>query len=259
MRVRLLTGVLAVTLAAMGFSPVATAADPVQEILEPGRALPDLAPAVTFVEVGYWYHLDDNHNVIQSPPNIRFSVSVQNTGQYALDLLGDASTDLSSTTVQQCVSWTARLCRERVQVGGFAWHPEHNHFHFQDFATYELRRLRRSGRIDWHDRGLIQVAPKVSFCLMDTQPTGPDAPPQFYSRCLGVNQGISPGWEDVYDFSLPGQGLSIEGLPDGQYGLVVRLDPNNRLYETDDTDNLTALVVEIYEGGTQARIVGPAA
>lgn len=250
-------GVLLVALGGPG-STVAAAPE-LSDVLEPGRTLPNLVPDVPYVEVGVFPYLDENDEVQQGPPYIRFSVAVQNRGAYPLDLLGDAGTDLTSTTVQQCVSWTERLCRQREQVGGFAWHPEHNHFHFQDFATYELRALKASGRIDWRDRGLLRVAPKVSFCLMDFEPQpGESAPPAFYVQCLGVNQGISPGWQDVYANYLVGQGLTIEGLPDGLYGLVVRLDPSNRLRETHDDDNQTALIVELYDNGKQARIVGPA-
>lgn len=232
--------------------------DEVAHAVDPGWTLPNLVSAVTFAEVGYWYDLDENGTVVQSPPNVRFSVAIRNEGDYAMDLLGDASTDLTSTTVQQCVSWTEKVCREREQVGGFAWHPEHNHFHFQEFATYELRRLDADGRVDRSDAGLLQVAPKVSFCLMDFEASYADSPPPFYVQCLGANQGISPRWSDVYSNYLPGQGLSIEGLPDGSYALVVRVDPFDRLYETNDDDNETAVVVELYDGGTQARVVGPA-
>lgn len=263
MRRRAVALALALMAGAMGPTGRAVSASgPLGELVDPGWDVPNLVPAVTFVEVGYWYEQDPDGNIIQSPPNIRFSVSVRNVGEYPMDFLGDPSedpvNDIAEPNVQQCVSWTEKVCRERRQVGGFMWHAEHKHFHFQDFATYELRRLRAPGKVDWRERGLLQIAPKVSFCLMDTQPSRPDSPPPFYTVCLTANQGISPGWEDVYANFLDGQGLSIEGLPDGQYALAVRLDPNNRLYETDDTDNLTALVVEIHGNGTQARIVGPA-
>lgn len=238
-----------------GCVPAATGE--VREIVDPGTSLPNLVPAITFAEIGYYYSLDENGEVVPSPPNVRFSVAVRNEGAYPMDLLGDPSTDLTSTTAQQCVAWTERVCRRREQVGGFAWHAEHNHFHFQEFATYELRRLDADGHVDPSPEALLQTAPKVSFCLMDTEATRSDAPPPFYVQCLGVSQGISPGWQDVYSNVLPGQGLSVEGLPDGRYGLVVRLDPNNRLYETNETDNETAVIVEIFDGGTQARIVGP--
>lgn len=232
--------------------------DEVARVIGPGLTLPNLVPDVTFAEVGYWYDLAPDGTVVQSPRNIRFSVAIRNDGAYAIDLLGEAGTDLTSTSVQQCVSWTVNVCRARERVGGFMWHPEHNHFHFQEFATYELRRLDADGRVDRSDEGLLQIAPKVSFCLMDYEASSSEAPPPFYVQCLGVNQGISPGWADVYPNFLPGQGLVSEGLPDGLYAIVVRVDPFGRLYETSDADNETAVVVELYDGGNQARVVGPA-
>jgi hypothetical protein len=229
-----------------------------KELRDPGRTLPNLVPRIPYAEVGVFPYIDENGQFAQGKRHIRFDVAVRNEGRYAMDLLGDPSLDLMSTTVQQCVSWTERVCRERLPVGGFEWHPQHNHFHFQEFATYELRRLDATGAIDRSPEGLLQVAPKVSFCLMDYEAASDDPPPAFYVLCLGTNQGISAGWADVYASYLDGQGLVSEGLPDGLYGLVVILDPNDRLYETNEDDNETSVIVELFDNGNQARLVGPA-
>ena len=33
------------------------------------------------------------------------------------------------------------MCQERVEVGNFAFHQTHLHYHFEDYARYELRFL----------------------------------------------------------------------------------------------------------------------
>lgn len=61
--------------------------------------------------------------------------------------------------------------------------------------------------------------------------------------------GISPGWADNYDSTIPGQELSMAGLSDGRYA-VVDQDPENRLYETDDTNNRVVFTFDVTGLGT---------
>ncbi len=50
-------------------------------------------------------------------------------------------------------------------------------------------------------------------------------------------EGLSIGWADTYDASLPGQSLAVAGLPAGNYCLISRADPVNRIDELSDTNN----------------------
>jgi hypothetical protein len=162
------------------------------------------------------------------------------------------------TTVEQCVAWTAnRVCRQSQVVGEYAWHEEHSHYHFQDFADYQLRHLAADGRPDYSNVGLISRSEKVSFCLVDSSFVDIlDPAPPFYLTCGPALMGVSPKLADVYTTGTPGQELSIEGVADGRYALIVNLDHANRLHETNDSDNVVEVTVEISEGGTQAAIVG---
>ena len=59
-------------------------------------------------------------------------------------------------------------------------------------------------------------------------------------------QGISPGWRDVYTSDLDGQQIPLAGVPRGRdYALVITADPSNRLWETDETDNVSWIKVRL--------------
>jgi len=105
----------------------------------------------------------------------------------------------------------------------------HNHFHFRNYAIYEL--------ID-PQTGKVWKAAKRGFCMLDTDPNPaylgePAKSPQF--RACGTldlpgNQGISHGWTDTYRFFLGGQYFVLDGgdgqpvVPPGDY--IVRITAN---------------------------------
>lgn len=105
----------------------------------------------------------------------------------------------------------------------------HNHYHFRNYATYELVDS-RTGRV-WR-------AAKRGFCMLDTDPNpawyGQAAKsPQFRScGAIGIrgNQGISVGWTDTYRFTLGGQYFVLDGgdgqpvVPAGTY--IIRITAN---------------------------------
>ena len=224
--------------------------------------LPNLQPlAPPYVSVGSAAGPLDPFELVSAPvpgpPVLRFPTYAMNVGAHALELVGSPTTTSPFVwSADQCVSWVEKVCRAREAVGEFVWHPQHNHFHFADFATYELRRLTSSGTPDFSSAGLLASSPKVSFCLQDTEMNRADAPPPTYVGCAGALQGISAGWTDLYDTGLPGQHLPIAGLSDGEYAIVITLNPDGMLRETSLDDNRAYSVVRLYDGGSQARVIG---
>lgn len=224
----------------------------------PGITLPNLVPDTREVTIAYTnVHLDpETGEAVWTEPYLEFDTYSQNLGSASLDVTFDRDA-LPEMRVLQCVSWSYdRICRERRPVGGFEYHDVHGHFHFLEFATYELRRLRADGSVDQSAAGLIAGSPKVSFCLIDSAPVTSDAfmfPT--YTQCTPARQGISPGWADIYTSNLEGQSFPIDGITDGRYALVLTLDPNNRLYETDDSDNRVAAILEISGGVKDVAVV----
>jgi hypothetical protein len=119
------------------------------------------------------------------------------------------------------------------EAGCMVFHPAHNHWHFDDFASYEL--LRPTGE-------LVAASEKVSFCLIDSIPFDPALLGQpadpYYTTCdQDATEGISVGWHDVYASYLPGQAIDIQGLPDGNYCLATKVDPSNLLVESNELNN----------------------
>ena len=182
-------------------------------------------------------------------PALRFDTSTANRGDVALDLLAEPTDPTLQTAVaSQCVEWaTHRACAARQPVGRFVVHPEHGHSHFEDYALYELRRFDKHGLPDLSAEGLAATGGKVSFCLIDVEQDRPPShavyefPHPLYYTCLAVGvgfQGISPGWRDVYGSSLEGQQIELDGVAPGDYALVITVDPDNHLLETNDNDNV---------------------
>ncbi|HEX5502751.1 MAG TPA: lysyl oxidase family protein [Thermomicrobiales bacterium] len=137
-------------------------------------------------------------------------------------------------------------------AGQFVYHPEHNHFHFEQYAYYELQ-------LDSAPGSSLRTGSKTTFCILDsmridTRLAG--APKKaVYTTCGNQIQGMSVGWGDEYVWSLPGQSLDITGLADGIYDLRVTVDPVNRLVETDDTDNVSQVRLQL-SGGTVTVLDG---
>lgn len=213
------------------------------------EALPNLVPRPPSLELADADDpLDDRAIRLQTP--------MTNVGEGHLDLLGVPEDALGEEArASQCVEWTVdRACAQRSEVGFFEWHPSHGHHHFQDFARYELRRVKR-GRPDMSRAGLVATSGKVSFCLMDTNRADEDEPttdsyvfgwPLYKSCNVGSGQqGISSGWADTYTFNTPGQEIVIDGVNPGKYVVVVTVDPNNLLFESSDEDNTVAVKVEL--------------
>lgn len=236
----------------------ATAEPVVDAVLGEPETLPDLVPDVTYVAALQPILGFENGTILWGPTQLFFDTWSMNVGAVPLDLVSDDLTNLENPTASQCVSWNPNLvCRERRQVGGFEVHPTHGHFHYSDFARYELRHLLTDGTPDYSAAGLIDISDKVSFCLVDSAPTRDDARPVgTYNHCSGTREGISEGWADIYSGELDGQQLDIAGLPDGRYGLVISMDPADHLYETNDGNNVVEVTVEISGNGTTVAIVG---
>ncbi len=157
----------------------------------------------------------------------------------------------SCSVVEQCVGGLGkrRLLRfsvEAINQGQGALHMDapdlrpdqfhssacHGHYHYDGFAAYAL--LDMSGRE-------IALGRKQAYCMEDTRQVaeGPNVPCRKRYSCS--EQGIQPGWGDLYGNSLDCQWLDITEVPAGDYQLRVTLNPQRALEEV-TTDNNTAIV-----------------
>lgn len=125
--------------------------------------------------------------------------------------------------------------------GCMLFHPLHDHWHFDGSARYALTEI-------GSDEPIV-ARKKVSFCLRDSEPLvgAVERHRRTYEKCArDRRQGISVGWADRYDASLPGQTLDLPpGLGNGSFCLRLTADPFGLLRESDEDDNTSAIVVRI--------------
>lgn len=104
----------------------------------------------------------------------------------------------------------------------FEYSPCHKHYHFSNYAFYEL--FSSDPRISTSQP--VVTGRKQAFCLEDFErdPLAVSPPPALFT-CS--NQGLTPGWADTYGSYLDGQWLDITGLRAGGYWLRVTINPLN--------------------------------
>lgn len=218
-------------------TPTATRTRTTANLLKDGSLrLPDLAM------------LEPDHLVLEDTPEgrrlLRLTNYIVNWGPGTLQVLGNSDRVSERTVVMQHLFRADGSFAEHP-AGIFFFHLAHNHWHFENFAIYQLWSLTTEGRRD----EVVAKLDKVSYCLRDTGRTtmASAALTQTYTECEAALQGISAGWVDSYEYDLPGQDIDITGLRDGIYALECIVDPGNRLLETDDTNNSTTIYLLLQE------------
>jgi hypothetical protein len=138
-------------------------------------------------------------------------------------------------------------------VGTFEFHAEHNHFHFENYYLYELSPVDAPG-------GSGRTGQKTSFCLLDNVKVNAQitngVKRAVYTTCNPDVQGISVGWGDRYGYSLPGQSLSFDGNPSGDYLLKLTVDPQGKLYESDSSNNVSCVLLRIDIDTLSVQVIG---
>ena len=117
------------------------------------------------------------------------------------------------------------------QDGLFELSTCHQHFHFRNYAIYELLPIRPDGSL-----GPSVKSRKRGFCMIDLGPAsgGTGARSSWVYRNCGTTfshgfQGISVGWVDTYVKALGGQYFVLddpaEDVPRGDYLLRITVNP----------------------------------
>ena len=148
-----------------------------------------------------------------------------------------------SNNVNQWIDLTARSAQTDWAA------DNHNHWHVQQAARYELR---TSGG------ALLGTAAKVGFCMYDSYggTTYDGYSSQADNWCQHrladgsggpgasvVRMGISPnGGGDLYGADLSYQWVDLTGIAPGTHNVVATIDPNNFIDESNNGDNATTQV-----------------
>lgn len=151
-------------------------------------------------------------------------------------------------------------------AGTMTYHPDHGHFHTDNWGVYTLRKP-IDGVEDPLAWPILGYGTKMGFCLMDLANC---ASPSNYGYCreddgtvvtngienygLGgggyncavTNQGISVGYLDIYDYYLDGMEIVLPaGVCNGDYFIVVEIDPNLNYLEESDDNNVIAVPITL--------------
>jgi Lysyl oxidase len=119
--------------------------------------------------------------------------------------------------------------------GPFVYAKCHNHYHFTGFARYQL--------VSEEDNKVVLVGRKQAFCARDSARYDQAAP--YMPRYDCTMQGISVGWSDVYDPSLPCQFLDVTDVPSGAYRLEIDVNPDRTITESNYDNNHASIRVKL--------------
>ena len=122
----------------------------------------------------------------------------------------------------------------------FAISADHRHWHYRGFDRYELRRASDGKRI----------APdnKTGFCMPDPLFT-PDYCGVNQPGSLSLQEGLGPGYLDLYQANLEGQNIDVTGAPKGLYHLVHRVNADSSICESNLSNNAAATKLRMWPNG----------
>ncbi|HEX7738483.1 MAG TPA: lysyl oxidase family protein [Marmoricola sp.] len=219
----------------------------------PRHTLPDL---IALPAWGISTHHEGKHDLLD------FAATVYNGGRGPLVAEGFRK---GSKPVMRAYQFFYRGGRQvgsaRVGTMKYDSRPSHQHWHFEDFAVYDLVKKKHK-----HAHAL-RTSGKEAFCLAPTDgidllvPGAPANPGNgdLSTACgdlssIWVREVLANGWGDTYTQDRAGQSIDITTLPNGTYWIRVRANPGHRLYEARTTNN-TSFRRVILGGTPGARTV----
>ena len=153
-----------------------------------------------------------------------------------------------------------------VPCGTMTYHPSHGHMHVDNWGLYTLR-IQDPNEPDPTHWSIVGTGTKLAFCLLDIgscnngsgiycrdDNNNPQVTSQIPNNTIGSGnygcsstlQGISNGWYDSYSSSLDGMWIDIPpGTCNGNYYIVVQIDPNQNMTELNENNNVIAVPVTI--------------
>lgn len=142
-------------------------------------------------------------------------------------------------------------------AGSMTYHPSHGHYHVDDWErmTLRIQDPNEPNPLNWP---IVGTGIKVGFCVEDYQScstanghctdtagnTLTNAQIVNFNMgggnygCGNVVQGITTGYTDIYWETLDGQWIDIPpGTCNGQYYVIIEVDPQNFWLESDKSNN----------------------
>ncbi len=243
----------------------------------------DLLPDIT----ASYDLLEEADETVETPGELRLSVGTPNIGHGPLRVTatdyfvcggdtiyspGGLAVCPDGTSPRQIINQRiyhkngAEMTWYEVAAGTMTYHPDHGHFHTDNWGVYTLRKP-IDGVTDPTEWTIVGYGTKMGFCLMDLANC---ASPSSYGycreddgtvvtndidnyglggggyNCVVTNQGISVGYLDIYDYYLDGMSITIpEGVCNGDYYIVAEIDPFNNYLEESDNNNVIAVPITL--------------
>lgn len=193
---------------------------------------------------------------------LNFSATVWVGGNGPLDVEGFRS---GTNPVMQAYQYFYQdgkvVGRVRAGTMGFDGAKGHNHWHFEQFAAYELL---------GQNKKLIVRSQKVGFCIAPTDPVdmltrGALWQPNdigLEGQCgsttaLWVRELMPVGWGDTYSQDKAGQAFDITSLKNGKYYIAVIANPEHVLKEVSDRNDVSyrAVILSGKKGHRHFRVL----
>jgi Lysyl oxidase len=198
----------------LGFASAARAGDPL---------LPDLTVSAGNFELDLDTNVDLG-DVAENCASATHGIDLLRFDATTYNALGAADLEIGDPLCPDCDTSPGETCGNPdfhcSPAGG------HGHAHFTNYARYEL----------FEPGGLepVRVGGKFGFCLEDTSCDDGISP--VYDCSF---QGLTAGCEDLYSRFLGCQYIDVTGLATGDYVVRVTADPEDKIAELDDTNNVS--------------------
>jgi hypothetical protein len=222
----------------------------------PRNALPDLVPLPS-------WGISTSTVRKTHQDYLNFGATVWIGGNSPLDVEGFRSSGAPTMNAYQYF-WRGGKIVGRVRAGtmGFDSKKGHHHWHFEQFARYQLLTASKK---------LAVRSEKVGFCIAPSDPvdtmlpnalTGP-VRVGLSGACgepgaLWVQEYLPVGWGDTYNQSKAGQAFNITSLPNGTYYIQVIANPEHLLRETTRANDISLRKVIISGAPGHRHVTVPA-
>jgi hypothetical protein len=176
----------------------------------------------------------------------RFRGALPNIGPGRLEVRDVTHANGVQDVYQRIYNENNQLDHERL-IGSFpgADSVPPRHLWLPGIAQYNLREVLPGEGVG----DIVASQDKISMAVVDSaayDKSLPGAPQSaVYNSVSAAILGISIGWADVYGTGLPGQWIPVTHLANGQYWLEVVVDPYDQIEETDETNNVTQILVNL--------------
>lgn len=240
--------VAAIALAAL-LAPALLAVSPTGPALAATDRLPDLRMA----------KLSEFRIVVTSSGRrlLRFTSMMTNLGAGSFMIRSTRSSTSSPWTVRQVIRTSDGGTRSVTTSATMSYGGDgHGHWHVERMVAVDLWSASRRAR-----------GAKIGYCFFDTTaidlglPGAPASPVYRESWCARLTEltnivGISVGWGDKYQSSLPFQWVDITGLPGGTYTIRAYVDARNLFLESSNANNCTYSRISFGSSGSSVSVLG---